>query len=617
MRPTNSSVEIKEVNWSILKDLVPYLFEFKSRIGLALLCLVAAKLASVGLPFILKHIVDGLDGRTGDGSIDEQQLLVLPLALLVAYGLVRFSNVLFGELRDTLFGRVTERAMRRIGYQVFSHLHSLDLDFHLNRRTGGLSRDIERGVTGISFLMRFMIFNIIPTFLEIGLVIGLLAYNYHNGFALIVFFAVVGYVGFSVIATEWRTRYIREANLAESRSSTRAVDSLLNFETVKYFTNEQYEAQHYDKELADWEQARRRNRLTLFGLNGGQSFIIATATTLAMILAANFVVDKSMTLGDFVLINALMIQIFMPLNFLGFVYREMKGSMANIEAMFGLLKKRSTVVDIDGAQPLQLTEGKIEFRQVHFAYRQDRKILKGISFDVAAKQKLAIVGSSGSGKSTIMKLLFRFYDPVEGKIFIDGQDIASVSQQSLRQAIGVVPQDTVLFNNSIYENIRYGNINASEDEVWQAIRMAHLDSFIEQLPDGVNTRVGERGLKLSGGEKQRVAIARAVLKRPPIMIFDEATSSLDSQSEQIILQAMAEIAADHTSLVIAHRLSTIVDADAILVLDDGAIVEQGTHAQLLNLRGKYADMWHIQQQAKQVAAIKPEGSKPERAEITK
>lgn len=603
MRPSETSVDIKEVSWTSLKDLIPYLFEFKLRIFLALLCLVAAKLASVGLPFILKDIVDQLNGKTEvagfSNSIISEPLVLLPLALLLAYGVVRFSNVLFGELRDTLFGRVTERAMRRIGYKVFAHLHSLDLAFHLNRRTGGLSREIERGVQGISFLMRFMIFNIIPTFLEIGMVIGLLAWKYDNGFALIVLFSVIAYVGFSVLATELRTKFVREANAAESRSSTRSVDSLLNFETVKYFTNESFESEHYDKELASWEVAKRRNRLTLFGLNGGQSLIIAIATTSAMILAASNVVDKNMTLGDFVLINALMMQIFVPLNFLGFVYREMKGSMANIEAMFALLKVQPAVVDSDNAKPLALKSGSIEFKDVDFAYHPDRNILNGVSFNLPAKQKLAIVGSSGSGKSTIMKLLFRFYDIQSGSILIDGQNIKDITQESLRRAIGVVPQDTVLFNTSIYENIRYGDVNASDEAIWAAIRMAHLDDFIKLLPERENTMVGERGLKLSGGEKQRVAIARTILKRPPIIVFDEATSSLDSRSEQSILRAIDEIAVNHTSLVIAHRLSTIIDADSIIVLDQGKIVEQGKHTELLLKNAKYAQMWKIQQEQRE------------------
>ena len=590
MRPSRSDLAPTSASWSSLTDLLPSLLAFRLRIAIALVCLVAAKLASVGLPFVLKDIVDQLDTKTSQTA-----LLVLPLSLLLAYGIVRFANVLFGQLRDTLFGRVTERAMRRVGYKVFAHLHALDLAFHLDRRTGGLSRDIERGVNGISFLMRFMVFNIVPTFLEFGLVIGLLAWNYEPAFALIVFVAVVAYIGFSVVATEWRTRFIREVNLAESRSSTRSIDSLINFETVKYFTNEQYESDHYDTELANWENARRRNRLTLFALNAGQTLIIAIATTLAMILAGANVVDGTMTIGDFVLINAMMIQVFVPLNFLGFVYREMKSSLANIEAMFALLKIETKVKDLPHAKSLVAHNAKIEFTNVSFAYQPERAILHKVNFALEPRQKLAIVGSSGSGKSTIMKLLFRFYDCTSGSISIDGQNINSVSQSSLRAAIGVVPQDTVLFNASIFDNIRYGRVDASDDDVWEAIRMAHLYDFIERLPEREKTRVGERGLKLSGGEKQRVAIARAVLKRPPIMIFDEATSSLDSQSEQSILAAIAEIAREHTSIVIAHRLSTIVDADSIVVLEQGQLIEQGTHAQLLRQGGKYFEMWTIQQ----------------------
>jgi ABC-type transport system involved in Fe-S cluster assembly fused permease/ATPase subunit len=583
-------VELDKVNWSSLGQLIPYLSEFKGRIATALLCLIGAKVASVGLPFILKNIVDQIN--------QPQAIVVVPIALLLAYGVVRLANVLFGELRDTLFGRVTERAMRRVGHGVFEHLHSLDLAYHLDRRTGGVSRDIERGVNGISFLMRFMVFNIVPTFIEIGMIIGLLFINYSVWFAVIVFTSVVAYVGFSVVATERRTEFIREMNKAESKSSTRSVDSLLNFETVKYFNNEGYEADRYDENLAEWEAARRRNRLTLFGLNGGQSLIIASAGTASMILAANQVVSGEMSLGDFVLINALMMQIFVPLNFLGFVYREMKGSMANIDAMFALLRVESSVKDVDDAVSLDISEGEIEFESVSFAYHPEREILHDVSFKVSSKQKVAIVGSSGSGKSTIMKLLFRFYDVTGGRILIDGQDIARVSQQSLRQAISVVPQDTVLFNGSIFDNIHYGDVAASSDEVWAAIKMAYLDDFIAQLPDGADTQVGERGLKLSGGEKQRVAIARAILKKPSIMVFDEATSSLDSRAEQRILKAMEGVRGDYTSVVIAHRLSTIVDADQIFVLDQGAITESGTHAQLLAKGGLYQSLWALQNSAK-------------------
>ncbi|KJS08313.1 MAG: metal ABC transporter permease [Gammaproteobacteria bacterium BRH_c0] len=593
MRGQNTQVEFHEVNWSALGKMWPYLLEFRGRILLAVLCLIAAKVASVGMPFILKHIVDDLNASSDSAMAP---YLLMPLGLLLAYGVVRFANVIFGELRDTLFGRVTERAMRRIGLKVFEHLHSLDLEFHLNRRTGGLSRDIERGTNGISFLLRFMVFNIVPTFVEIGLVVVLLWVNYSSLYALIVLLSVLIYVAFSVLATEWRTRFVREVNTAESRSSTRSVDSLLNYETVKYFTNEAHESRHYDQELELWESARRKNRLTLFALNGGQSLIIALAMTAAMVLAAYDVASKAMTIGDFVLINAFMMQIFMPLNFLGFVYREMKGAMANIESMFALLDLQPTVVESPDATQLAVRAGHIRFDNVDFGYSTERGILHGVSFDVPPLSKVAIVGTSGAGKSTLFKLLFRFYDPTQGRVLIDGQDIRGVTLQSLRRAIGVVPQDTVLFNASLFENIRYGRVEASDDEVMEAIRMAHLDDFIQQLPKGADTLVGERGLKLSGGEKQRVAIARAILKRPPIMVFDEATSSLDSRSEQSILNAIREISANHTSLVIAHRLSTIVDADTIIVLEQGRVAEQGSHRALLAQGGRYAQMWAVQQQ---------------------
>jgi ATP-binding cassette, subfamily B, heavy metal transporter len=590
-------VPLGEVNWSTLKTLIPYLLEFRLRLGLALLCLIAAKVASVGLPFILKYLVDDLDAGSEVG-----QVLAIPLGLLLAYGSVRFANVLFGELRDTLFGRITERAMRRVGLKVFKHLHALDLQFHLNRRTGGLSRDIERGTNGISFLLRFMVFNIVPTLLEIAMVIGLLLWNYQVWYAVIIGIAVAVYVTYSVMATEWRTRFVRMANKAESASSSRAVDSLLNFETVKYFTNEGYEADHYDVELAAWEKARRQNRLSLFALNGGQSFVIAASMTAAMILAAIDVRNGVMTIGDFVLINAFMMQVFMPLNFLGFVYREIKGSMANIESMFSLLATRSGVVDQLDASPLRVEQGRIDFEQVDFGYGVDdtdngagRQILKQVSFSVEAKQKVAIVGASGAGKSTLLKLLFRFYDVNAGRLLIDGQDVRSVSQDSLRRVIGVVPQDAVLFNSTIFENIRYGRVDASDEDVWQAIRLAHLQEFIEQLPKKADTVVGERGLKLSGGEKQRVAIARAILKRPKIMVFDEATSSLDSHSEKMILEAMAEVSREQTSVVVAHRLSTVVDADKIVVLDKGRVVEQGTHGELMQRQGQYSALWELQQ----------------------
>jgi ATP-binding cassette subfamily B protein len=591
MRPNRFPInDDTPINWRIFSQLWPFLTEFKGRVALALVFLIAAKVASIYLPFILKYTVDALNAKTPGNGI-----ILVPFALVAAYGVLRLANVLFGEIRDTLFGRVTERAMRRLGLKVFRHLHQLDLDFHLNRQTGGLSRDIERGTSGIAFLMRFLIFNIGPTLFEIVAVVAVLFYNYGLSFALIILLSVIGYVGFSVKATDWRTKYVREVNQADSTSSSRAIDSLLNYETVKYFNNEDYEAQRYDTDLASWETARRKNRLSLFALNSGQASIIAIAMTSMMALAAHNVAKGNMTIGDFVLINAFTMQIFMPLNFLGFVYREIRGSLANIENLFDLLARKPGVKIDDSAPDLVITQGAVSFKQVQFSYRDDRSILDDISFDIAPGQKVAVVGESGSGKSTLVKLLFRFYDLNSGSICIDGQDISQVNQHSLRRAIGIVPQDTVLFNDSIVENIRYGRPAATDAEVQQAIDLAHLRGFISSLPKGEHTHVGERGLKLSGGEKQRVAIARTILKRPPILVFDEATSSLDSQSEQAILNALKEIAQGHSSLVIAHRLSTIVDADKIVVMGNGRILEQGTHQQLLAKNGAYNILWQTQQ----------------------
>ncbi|WP_413729241.1 MULTISPECIES: ABCB family ABC transporter ATP-binding protein/permease [unclassified Shewanella] len=588
MRPTlYLEGPVDKLNWQVLKLLWPYLLEYKGRIILALLCLVVGKLASVGLPFLLKHLVDDL------GSAQTAQLLVVPIALVLAYGSLRLVNALTGEIRDTLFGRVTERAIRRLGLQVFEHLHRLDLGFHLDRRTGGLSRDIERGTSGISFLMRFMVFNIVPTLLEILMVVAILLWNYGIWFALITFCSVLAYGLFSVVTTEWRTSYVREAAKADSVSNTRAIDSLLNYETVKYFNNEAYEANEYDKALADWEVAKRKNRLSLFALNAGQATIIAVAMTLMLGLAAFEVTRGQMTVGDFVLINAFMMQLFMPLNFLGFVYREIRGALANIERMFSLLDKTPLVKDNPAAKDIVPTEGRISFDSVGFGYG-DRQILKGVSFEIEPGQKVAVVGESGAGKSTLVRLLFRFYDVSQGAIRVDGIDIRDMTQDALRRAIAIVPQDTVLFNDTLFENIRYGRPDASDAEIWQAIELAHLKQFVEALPQQAQAKVGERGMKLSGGEKQRVAIARAILKRSPILIFDEATSSLDSRSERAILKALDEVAKGHTSLVIAHRLSTVVDADKILVLHQGQLVESGCHDSLLAADGYYARLWRIQ-----------------------
>lgn len=578
---------VGKLNWHVLRLLWPYLIEFKGRVLLAMLCLIVAKIASVGLPFILKDLVDTLDKSS------TAQALAVPFGLVIAYGAVRFLNVIIGEVRDTLFGRVTERAIRRLGLAVFDHLHRLDLDFHLDRRTGGLSRDIERGTSGVSFLMRFMVFNIVPTLLEITLVIGIFFFNYGVNFALITLVSVIAYIGYSIRATEWRTGYVRDAAKADSLANTRAIDSLLNYETVKYFNNEHYESRRYDDALAQWEVAKRKNRLSLLALNGGQALIIAIAMTAMMALAAHQVALELMTIGDFVLINAFMMQLFIPLNFLGFVYREIRGALANIERMFDIMANVPHVEDRHNASILSPSVGAIKFNDVSFQYDQ-RSILKQVSFDVPAGQKIAVVGDSGAGKSTIIKLLFRFYDVKSGAITIDGVDIRDLTQLALRKAIAVVPQDTVLFNDSIYENIRYGRPDATEEEIKQATQLAHLSDFIESLPDKGNTKVGERGLKLSGGEKQRVAIARAVLKGAPILVFDEATSSLDSRSEQAILSALRDAAKGHTSLVVAHRLSTIIDADQIVVLSKGVIVEHGTHSSLLAQQGLYSRLWHIQ-----------------------
>ena len=582
----------KDIDWGVIKQVIPYLFEYKRRVILALLCLVAAKVASIGMPFVLKHIVDDLDGQLANPTIFA---LSVPFALLIAYGFIRLANSVLGEIRDTLFGRVTERAMRRIGLRVFEHLHQLDLSFHLNRRTGGLSRDIERGVSGINFLMRFLVFNIVPTFLELFLVMGILWQQYSIAFALIVLVSVVAYIWYSKSVTDWRTQFIREANNADNTSTTRAVDSLLNFETVKYFTNETYESQRYDVALKTWEQAKRKNRLSLFALNAGQALIISTSMTAMLGLAAYEVAQGRMTIGDFVLVNAFMMQIFLPLNFLGFVYREIKSSMTNIEQMFGLLKIDSAVPDLSD-KPLTLKKGQVRFDHVSFAYTPERPILNALSFEIAAGERVAIVGRSGAGKSTIARLIFRFYDVNQGAILIDEQDIKSVSQLSLRSEIGVVPQDTVLFNDTLLENVRYGRPDASEAEVHRALSLAHLDDFIASLPDSLQTHVGERGLKLSGGEKQRVAIARTILKNPSILVFDEATSALDSRSEQAVMSAIKEVSQERTTIIVAHRLSTIVDCDRILVLDEGRLIEQGSHQALLKQRGAYHALWQLQNQ---------------------
>ncbi|TMS93171.1 ABC transporter ATP-binding protein/permease [Pseudoalteromonas sp. S201] len=571
-----------------IQTLWPYITKFKGRVLIAILALVGAKGATLLMPWALKEIIDAVDK-----SINP--LLLVPTLLLVMYGALRFASVFLGEVRDAVFSRVTEHAMRDIGLKVFKHLHSLDLAFHLDRQTGGISRDIERGTSGLSFLMRFLMFNIVPTLFEIMTVAIIFGTLFSIWFALITLLAVAIYIFFTVTVTQWRNRFIRESNAADNQSNTRAIDSLLNYETVKYFNNEEYEAKTYDTFLATWEQARLKNRLSLLALNSGQALIIACAITALMWLGASEVVTGELTIGELVMINAYMIQLFLPLNFLGFVYREIRRALTDLENMLGLLNTQPKVADAHEAKELVIKQGEISFDKVSFHYDSKRPILKSISFNVAAGSKVAIVGASGAGKSSLARLLYRFYELSSGTISIDKQAINTVTLASLRKAIAIVPQDTVLFNSTIRENIAYGRPSATEDEINKAINMAHLTDFINSLDKGDKTLVGERGLKVSGGEKQRIAIARAILKQSPILIFDEATSALDSHAEQAILKAMREVANDHTSIVIAHRLSTITDADSIIVLKAGEIIEQGKHQELLNQNGEYARMWALQQ----------------------
>ena len=589
----SASNDRKPAGWSealdVIKMIWPYLWEFRARLGFAFVLLVLAKVATVTMPWVLKQIVDGLDE-----SINP--VLVVPVMLIIAYGLLRFGSVFFAEARDAIFSRITERAMRSMVLKVFRHLHSLELEFHLSRQTGGISRDIDRGGNGFSFLMRMLVFNIVPTLIELGMVAAILLVNFSYLYAIIILLSVGCYIYFTILTTEWRNRFVREANQLDSQSNTRAIDSLLNYETVKYFNNEEFEAQQYDSNLARWESARLKTRMTLMLLNSGQALIIGLGMVLLLWMAARDVASGAITLGSLVMINAYILQLFMPLNFLGMVYREVRRALTDLENMFGLLKRNPSIENAPSAMPLRVTEGGIEFDKVSFAYHKERPILKDLSFKVEPGSKVAIVGPSGSGKSTLARLLFRFYDIQRGAIRIDGQSISQVTQESLRQAIGVVPQDTVLFNDSIYNNIAYGRPTASAEEVRDAIRMANLEPFISSLPEGTETKVGERGLKVSGGEKQRIAIARVLLKRPPILLFDEATSALDSATEKSILAAFETLARNHTSLVIAHRLSTIVDADQILVMEHGELIETGTHQQLLAKAGRYAQMWHLQQE---------------------
>jgi ABC-type transport system involved in Fe-S cluster assembly fused permease/ATPase subunit len=589
-------------DWKTLKKLVPYVWEWRWRVLVALSFLVAAKLANVGVPLVLKHLVDALDLKPGD----PRTALVVPVALLLAYGGLRLSITLFTELRELLFYPVAARIARRVSLETFDHLLSLSLRFHLERQTGGVSRDIERGSRSIQSLLNFTIYNILPTLVEIALVIGLLTSKFDVWFAAITFGALLVYIAFTVSVTEWRTHFRRAMNEQDSKANTKAVDALINYETVKYFSNERFEQERYDVDLKRLEQASIKSQTSLSLLNTGQSFIIATAVTLLVWRATAGVVAGTMTLGDLVLVNALMIQLYIPLNFLGVIYREIKQSLIDLEKMFSLLGENREIADAPGAQPLVNRGGAVRFDNVRFGYDLDRTILHGISFEIPAGKKIAVVGPSGSGKSTLARLLFRFYDVGAGSISIDGQDVRNVTQLSLRQAIGIVPQDTVLFNDTVEYNIAYGRAGAGHGEVEAAARAAHIHAFIASTPKGYETMVGERGLKLSGGEKQRVAIARTLLKNPPLLIFDEATSALDSANERAIQAELQNAARNKTALVIAHRLSTVVDAHQILVMEGGRIVERGTHAELIAHAGRYAQMWTLQQaDAKKGAALEP------------
>ncbi|MGQ0547697.1 MAG: ABCB family ABC transporter ATP-binding protein/permease [Betaproteobacteria bacterium] len=580
--------------WRAVATLLPYLLEYKWRVVIALTCLVVAKVANVGVPLVMKEVVDGLDARTA--------IVAVPVALLAIYGILRFSTTLFAELRDVVFIRVTQRAIRRVALGVFRHLHSLSLRFHLERQTGGMTRDIERGTRGISTLLSYLLFSILPVILEFALVAAVLIGKFDWRFAAVTFGAVGVYIAFTVLVTEWRMEIRRRANELDSKANTRAIDSLLNYETVKYFGNEDFEARRYDDNLRTYEDAATRNEASLGILNIGQSFIIAAAVTALMLLAAEGVAAGSFTLGDLVLVNGLLIQLYIPLNFLGMVYREIKQSLIDMDRMFRLLSENREVDDPPGAPELPPGPATVEFRQVSFSYEAARQILFDVSFTIPSGHRVAVVGHSGSGKSTLARLLYRFYDIKAGAIEINGMDIRNAKQSSLRAAIGIVPQDTVLFNDTILYNIRYGRPDASDGEVIEAARAAHIHEFIESLPKGYQSTVGERGLKLSGGEKQRVAIARALLKNPRIMIFDEATSALDSRAEKAIQAELERVSQGRTTLVIAHRLSTVADADQILVLSHGRIVERGTHAQLLEKKGEYARMWALQQEQAEAKA---------------
>lgn len=605
MQPAPDTRPAAKGDWSTIRTLMPYLWPvgqtaIRARVVAAVLCLVVAKLATVYVPILYKDAVDLISDGT-DFAITAL------ISIVIGYGLLRVAQQAFGEFREFFFARVAQRAIRTVALKTFRHLHALSLRFHLDRQTGGLSRAIERGVKGIEFLLSFMLFSILPTLIEIAMVCGILWYFFDVWYAVVTFVTIGGYIGFTMVVTEWRLKFRRRMNEQDQSANTRAIDSLLNFETVKYFGNEQHEADRYDGALRRYEDAAVASRSSLSLLNVGQGFIIAGGLIALMAMAGYGVKSGAMTVGDFVMVNTYLIQLFLPLNFLGFVYREMKQSLADMEAMFRLLDVAREIADRSEAPALSAGRGRVEFDDVRFAYRGDRPILQGISFAVEPGQTVAIVGPSGAGKSTISRLLFRFYDVSDGAVRIDGDDIRDVTQQSVRAALGIVPQDTVLFNDTIYYNIAYGRPEAPPSEVEAAARHASIHDFIMSLPDGYQTSVGERGLKLSGGEKQRVAIARTILKDPRIYVFDEATSALDSHTEQAIQESLREVSRGRTTLVIAHRLSTIVDADQILVLEAGRIVERGRHAALLARGGTYAAMWRRQQESRDAGG---EGAEP-------
>ena len=585
-KPASQTATGPQGSWPVIRKLLPYLLKYKLRMGLALAALVSAKVANIGIPVLLKEIVDGLTPSSA--------MVGVSVGLIAGYGLIRLASTGLTELRELIFARVTQGAVRDISRQVFEHLHRLSLRFHLERQTGGLTRDIERGTRGVGTLVNFTLYSIVPTAVEVLLVTAWLAWFYPPAFALITLGALVAYVAFTFLVTEWRTHFRREMNELDSRANARAIDSLLNYETVKYFNNEAFEAQRYDRSLESWQDAAIKSQASLSVLNIGQAAIIATAASLMLWQAVVGVEQGYMTLGDLVLVNAFLIQLYVPLNFLGVLYREIKQSVADMERLFGLMAQNQEVADPPGAPALAVIKGGIRFEKVGFAYDPRRPILQDLDLEIEPGQTVAVVGSSGAGKSTLARLLYRFYDTQSGRICIDDQDIRLVQQDSLRRVIGIVPQDTVLFNDSLAYNIRYGKPDAGDDELWQAIAASRLESLVHRLPDGLNTLVGERGLKLSGGEKQRVAIARAMLKKPAILIFDEATSALDSESERAIQKEIEEVSKGRTSIIIAHRLSTIRHASTIMVLEDGRLVEKGSHAQLLGLRGRYFQLWELQ-----------------------